>query len=387
MNKKSLQNQATASELLIRNGDRQNHRNTITRRFDINMGFKCNLRCKFCYYLDEIKNKTTHDADTEEVKRRLRFGRTWGKTAVDLTGGEPTVRKDLPELIAYAREIGYETVCIITNGWVIGSNENYLSTLIDAGLNDILLSLHGATAAKHEGLTGKKDSHARLLKAAKRVATRHELNMRFNYVVCQENIDEVEAVADLMVSFEPSAINFILFHPTRDAAHANGSVKFENYDDAVAPVIRVIKKYADQVPHINVRDIPYCLMKGYEKHTKPLYQLQYEKVEWDYCLDVLFKKKRMYYLCSLAIGALMCVSNPYFWKADLDNKKHMALQRARIYTMRAKGPQCRRCAVRHICDGLAKEYVHNFGSTEMQPYAGDTIYNPTYFMSRDEIEA
>jgi MoaA/NifB/PqqE/SkfB family radical SAM enzyme len=376
----------SGADRIVRDPAREKRANTVTRRLAINMGFTCNLRCRFCYYLESIKAGRTNDASTEEVKRRLRIGRSWGKRAVDLTGGEPTVRADLPELIAYAREIGYKDICIITNGWVIGSEDGYLEKLVSAGLNDVLMSLHGARAHTHESLTCRKGSFDRLLKAAERASKVDGLNFRFNHVVCEQNFDEVAETAARMTSFTPNAINFILFQPTRDASRSDEAIRFKSYTQAAPFVMQAIDRHKASVPHINVRDIPYCLLKGYEPHVKTLCQLQYEKVEWDYCLDVRFKRGQPFFMASVLAGTGLCAGNPYFWSADADNKMHLALQQARIFTARKKGPQCGGCAVTHICDGLVKDYVERNGCSELAPYAGDRITNPTYFMPRDEIE-
>lgn len=366
--------------------NRENYLNTITKRFDINVGFSCNMRCTFCYYLTEIERGTTKDISTTEIMRRLRVGREWNKTAVDFTGGEPTLRKDLPDLIRYARRIGYKTVCIITNGWKIGSVDNYIKKLSNAGLNDILISVHGASLSTHDGLTGRNGAFIKTMKAAEKVQATKTINLRFNYVVCQENFNEVEQAADKMASFNPTALNFILFQPTRTASHAPNHIRFKNYREAVVPIKKAINTHKKTIPHINVRDIPYCLLKGYESHVKPLYQLQYEKVEWDYCLDVLFKKKKPYLIASVVFGSILSLSNPYFLRCDWNNKFHMALQKARIFTMRKKAKKCKKCSVNHICDGLVKDYFNKNGADELIPYSGKRITNPTYFMDRDEIE-
>lgn len=389
---------------------RESRRNTVTRRLAINVGFKCNFRCRFCYYLDHINTGNTRDLDTEEVKRRLRVGRSWGKTAIDFTGGEPTMRRDLPELIAYARSIGYETACIITNGWVIGgpgaapgsgpgsrsgfdsgpkpgrSGQAYFDGLVDAGLGDILMSLHGPDAKTHDMLTRRAGSFDRLLKAAERASRKAGVTLRFNHVICEHNYRDVERTADIMASFGPAAMNFILFQPTSDACNAESGVRFRSYGQVTPHVVKAIEKHRAAVPHINVRDIPFCLLKGYEPHVKTLCQLQYEKVEWDYCLDVIFKKGWPFYLGGLALGTALCLDNPYFRAADLDNRIHVAIQRARIHRARKKSPPCRRCALTHICDGIVKDYARGNGGEELVPYEGGRIANPTYFMARDEIE-
>ncbi len=365
---------------------RERRANRVTRRFDINMGFKCNFRCKFCYYLGAINAGKTRDLSTEEVKRRLRVGRSWGKTAVDLTGGEPTMREDLAELVSFARKIGYQTVCIITNGWIIGSNKDYLQKLAEAGLNDILMSLHGPDAETHQELTGKKGSYERFLAAVERVKHTPGVRLRFNHVICEQNFEKIEKSGDLLASFEPDAMNFILFQPTRDALRAEKAIKFRSYKQVTPHLAQAIEKHRARVPRINVRDLPFCLLKGFEPHIKTMFQLQYEKVEWDYCLDVIFKKGYPFYGASAVFGAILSAENPYFRTADWDNKRHLAIQRARAFTMRKQGGACARCAITHICDGLVKDYFERCGDGELSPYSGERITNPTYFIERDELE-
>ena len=171
----------------------------ITKRFDLNMGKRCNERCMFCYYLDEIESGNTRDRSTEQVKDILKMGRKWGKTRVDLTGGEPTIRKDLPEIVAYARDIGYETVCIITNGLVTAKKAK-LQELQDAGLNDILVSLHAYDAETHDYLVKIKGAHAKVLKTLQN-ANEIGLNLRVNHVVTNLNYTDVSNLAGLVSPF------------------------------------------------------------------------------------------------------------------------------------------------------------------------------------------
>ncbi|MFT5876125.1 MAG: molybdenum cofactor biosynthesis enzyme MoaA [Clostridium sp.] len=358
----------------------------ITKRMVLHVGYACNARCSFCYYLEQIESGNTNDLSTEEIKQRLKQGRQWGKTAIDFTGGEPTIRKDLVEVISYAKEIGYKDINVITNCIIIARKEHYLQELVDAGLNDILLSLHSFSPELHDHLTKILKSHHAVLKTAEKVNSIDGLSLRFNYVVNQENFHELNQAVDLMASYKPDAINLILFHPNNDAITADQKVKFNSYGVITTEVKKAIDAINDKVPHINVRHLPYCLMKGYERHLKPFFQLQYEKKEWDYCLSTLQKRGKLVYWAGLAGGAFLSLTNPYFWVANWDNKKHLAIQRVQLLTMRKKGNKCSSCALNHICDGLQKEYIKKYGDDELKPYIGDTIYNPTYFMPRDEIE-
>ena len=80
----------------------------LTDRVDLNVGYSCNERCQFCYYQDTmVTDGILRDLSTDECKRTLRFIRDQGKTVLDFTGGEPTIRKDFLSLVRYAKQIGF----------------------------------------------------------------------------------------------------------------------------------------------------------------------------------------------------------------------------------------------------------------------------------------
>ena len=69
------------------------------------------------------------------------FLRRHGKDAVDFTGGEPTIRRDIFEIISYAKEIGFKKICLITNGQRLADKE-FAKKIVDSGANDFLFSIH-----------------------------------------------------------------------------------------------------------------------------------------------------------------------------------------------------------------------------------------------------
>ena len=94
--------------------------------------------------------------------------------------------------------MGYEQVSVITNCVRTGRQEGYLKCMVETGLNDILMSLHGVAAETHDGLTGVKGSQQCVLQTASMASEVSGPRSRFNCVVCQENCDDCEAAADLM---------------------------------------------------------------------------------------------------------------------------------------------------------------------------------------------
>ena len=75
--------------------------------------------------------------------------------AVQITGGEPTCRKDLPEIIRMGRAKGFWGIEINTNGLVIAARDGYLEELVAAGLTGVYLSFDGLTGEVYEGTCGR----------------------------------------------------------------------------------------------------------------------------------------------------------------------------------------------------------------------------------------
>ena len=101
----------------------------MTGRIDIKIGFACNNLCRFCVQGD--KRHRVKAPTTRKVREELESGRKRADGVV-FTGGEPTLRRDLPELVSFAREVGYETIQIQTNGRTFASRR-YCEQMIEAG--------------------------------------------------------------------------------------------------------------------------------------------------------------------------------------------------------------------------------------------------------------
>ena len=96
---------------------------------------RCNMTCRNCY----IPNRDVPDMPAEWLFAILR--RLPRRTRIRLVGAEPTMRKDLPELIRRTRELGHIPV-VLSNGLKLG-NRRYVDTLKNAGLRTIYLSCNG----------------------------------------------------------------------------------------------------------------------------------------------------------------------------------------------------------------------------------------------------
>lgn len=102
---------------------------------------RCNLNCNICFA--DAKNGFA-DPSLEKIKSMFQTAYKYGgKCSVQLSGGEPTVREDLPLIIKMGKEFGFPHLQINTNGIELARNSNYAEILKDAGADLIYLQFDG----------------------------------------------------------------------------------------------------------------------------------------------------------------------------------------------------------------------------------------------------
>lgn len=115
---------------------------------------RCNLRCRFCF-ADGGRPET--DPTQDEMKAAIRdIVRQCGNPLLQLSGGEPTLRDDLPELVRYAKEAGCSYVQVNTNGIRLAQEPEYARALQEAGLDIVFLQFDGTKEEIYEFLRGNR---------------------------------------------------------------------------------------------------------------------------------------------------------------------------------------------------------------------------------------
>lgn len=104
-----------------------------------NMTRRCNLKCVHCY-AHALEEEGIDDIPTQKGKELIDDLASFGAPVMLFSGGEPLVRKDLPELAMYAREKGMRAV-ISTNGTLITKEK--AQELKDVGLSYVGISMDG----------------------------------------------------------------------------------------------------------------------------------------------------------------------------------------------------------------------------------------------------
>jgi radical SAM protein with 4Fe4S-binding SPASM domain len=128
---------------------------------EIALTYRCQNRCTFCYANSPDRGHEVPEMNTEQVMQILDAIVDDARVpTVSFTGGEPTLRPDLPELVGYAKSRRLRTN-LITNGIRCGSNRvrrsggGYAERLATAGLDSAQVSLEAADPAIHDAIVGR----------------------------------------------------------------------------------------------------------------------------------------------------------------------------------------------------------------------------------------
>jgi cyclic pyranopterin phosphate synthase len=112
---------------------------------------RCNLKCTWCHNEGGI-NKSSTELSVEQIERAVRLMKDLGYKKIKLAGGEPTVRKDLVEIVYALSHIPGIDLSLISNGTLL--TENRILELKRAGLSRINLSINTIQETRYKTLQG-----------------------------------------------------------------------------------------------------------------------------------------------------------------------------------------------------------------------------------------
>ncbi len=170
---------------------------------------RCDLRCRYCF---ADGGSSADEPEAEELRAAIRdIVRQCGHPLLQLSGGEPTLRDDLPELVRFAREAGCGTVQLNTNGLRLAREPDYAKRLADAGLDIVFLQFDGTRDAVYEALRGRPLLREKL--EAIRVCAALRVGVTLvPTVVKGVNDGELGAIVDLARSLVPG-VRGVHFQP------------------------------------------------------------------------------------------------------------------------------------------------------------------------------
>ena len=181
----------------------------VLLNFEVTM--RCNAKCGFCDYW-----KTPAEAKHSEMSDFAEIARRFSPMLVTFTGGEPTLRKDLEEIVVSVRKaVRYTYVQMITHGAMLSLDR--AKSLWDAGVDQFNISLDYLDE-RHDVARGIPGLSAKILALVPEMKAAGIGSVRFNTVIKNDNLDQIMPIVERAAALG-GGVNFSLY---TDFKNGNG---------------------------------------------------------------------------------------------------------------------------------------------------------------------
>jgi radical SAM protein with 4Fe4S-binding SPASM domain len=221
---------------------------------EIALTYRCQNRCFFCYASSPERGRTVPEMTTAEVKTVLdKIVDQARVPTVSFTGGEPTLRADLPELIAYARYRDLRTN-LITNG-IRCADDAYVAQLAGAGLHSAQVSVEAGDAATHDAVVGNPGAFERTMQGVRNLKAA-SIHTHTNTTINARNHHALPALVDLLAGMGQEYLSMNMVIRTGGAV----GVPDIGYDQ-IGEIVLALKERAEErgMRFVWYSPVPYCL--------------------------------------------------------------------------------------------------------------------------------
>jgi radical SAM family uncharacterized protein len=202
--------------------------------------YNCNLRCKMCPFW----KRSSKDSSIEQEKAILRHIYDSGACAIAFEGGEPLLRNDLAEILAFSRSLPLHT-SLVTNGTLLESRIDEIAPYINGA---VYVSLDGLEKT-HDAIRGVSGCFRKAVRGI--MASREKVSVTINTTIMAENIHEVEDLVKLAKELD-TGISVALAHEYCNAK-------------ASAPASREIRDLAEKLIEMKKKGYPLINSVSYFK--------------------------------------------------------------------------------------------------------------------------
>lgn len=194
----------------------------------------CNQKCKFCYAAGQELSAAS-ELSTERWKDSIDKLRDAGVPMLTFTGGEPTLRHDIIELIDYSK---WFITRLNTNGLML--TEDFCTRLKEASLDSLQITFYSADESIHNSLVGGE--HYKTTLAGIKNAIRAGLDVSINTPLCRKNagyLDTLTLIKELGVRFVTLS-GLIATGGAKDLA-----AEYDLTEDELFSIVKEAKKFCD----------------------------------------------------------------------------------------------------------------------------------------------
>ena len=200
----------------------------------IKVFYGCNLKCEMCNHWRDTREPPVASDRFQAVLNELA---ELGTKKIHISGGEPMLRPQVPDLVEQASTLGIK-VTMTTNGTLIDKSK--AKRLVEGGLRGINISIDSPIRKMHERIRGVEGSFKATVKAVElfqRYKHKGKLTIRINTVVSRTNFQTLAGLPDLAHQLGADGINLI---PVDDHCGEHLSMRKKDialFNQEIAPLI------------------------------------------------------------------------------------------------------------------------------------------------------
>ena len=183
-----------------------------------------------------------------------------------MTGGEVTIRKDIFELVRFAKECGYKSIQVQSNGRMF-SYMDFCKKLIDAGANEFGVSVHGSTPEIHDSLIRVRGGFRQVYQG---LSNLKELNQKIctNTAVTRTNYKDLNNITKMLIGFNVFEHDFTFLYLNLNI------LRDKKLIEEIAPRYSEVKEYVEKClgmgtearMKIKTEAFPFCTL-GEDYHS------------------------------------------------------------------------------------------------------------------------
>ncbi|NQU99825.1 MAG: radical SAM protein [Parcubacteria group bacterium] len=229
----------------------------------------CNEDCLFCVRRGDAS--PIEFIDTKKAKEILLKKRKQGYEGIYFDGGEPTLRKDLIELVQFAKDKKFRVVSILTNGVLLSKDKLVKDLLSVKNTKNFSLSfsisLHSHRKDISEKLVARKNTFNKTIKGIENLIKNGCRNLSLYRIITKYNYRDLPTFVNFVHKKFPQIknITFSFIYPA-GAALKNKNIfpRLSKVESYFQEALNLCKKYEISFSITTCGTIPLCFLKGYE---------------------------------------------------------------------------------------------------------------------------
>jgi cyclic pyranopterin phosphate synthase len=351
----------------------------LNERLHVDLGAFCNNNCIFCMEDDrQGRFDRVSSVTPEQVKAILEENRN--RKEVMFVSGEPTLNPEFLRYVRWAREAGFRSIGVISNGRRF-SYAPFASRAVAAGLNLVIVSVHGPDARTHDGLTRTPGAFEQAMAGlANLAALARQTPLRINTSTVLNRRNATPERLDALLSLLRPMVRQMVFNVMQP--FGRGHTHFDSlmmpYRETAQVLGAFFSRHAGEELPIYLVDIPYCTTEGCGiPDSARGYVERYVHFEKESgASGALVSGTPAEGTRSGGAGIKLRELSPTDSAPAPDGlavRHRDLLEQAR----KSKRPECARCLYDDRCDGIWNHYIERFGFGEFIPVEPGTTRGAT----------